>query len=117
MPWEAGAPNAGFSTAKPWLPVKPPQAARAVDRQEGDAASVLAAYRRTIAFRQARAELRRGDARFLDLPEPVLGIVRGADGAEVTGLFNLGREVVTVEVPGASSPVGPGHGVAREGTA
>jgi alpha-glucosidase len=116
MVWEAGAAHAGFSVATPWLPVKAPQAARAVDRQEGDEASVLAAYRRTIAFRQARAELRRGDARFLDLPEPVLGIVRGAEGAEVTGLFNLGREVVTVEVPGRLVPVGPGHGVAREGS-
>jgi alpha-glucosidase len=87
-----------------------------VDRQEGDAASVLAAYRRTIAFRQARAELRRGEARFLDLAEPVLGVVRSLEGAEVTGLFNLGREVVTVEVPGRLVPVGPGHGVAREGT-
>jgi alpha-glucosidase len=116
MVWEAGAPHAGFSVAKPWLPVKAPQAARVVDRQEGDAASVLAAYRRTIAFRQARAELRRGEARFLDLAEPVLGIVRSLEGAEVTGLFNLGREVVTVEVPGRLVPVGPGHGVAREGT-
>jgi alpha-glucosidase len=116
MVWEAAAPHAGFSSTKPWLPVKPPQGARAVDRQEGDEASVLAAYRRTIAFRQARAELRRGDARFLDLPEPLLGIVRTEGGAAVTALFNLGREEATVALEGALAPVGPGHGAVLEGT-
>ncbi len=115
MVWEAGAPHAGFSSVKPWLPVKPAQAARAVDGQERDEASVLAAYRRTIAFRQARAELRRGEARFLDLPEPVLGLVRGSDGVEITGLFNLGREEVTVEVPGDLKGIGPAHGTVQEG--
>jgi alpha-glucosidase len=114
MVWEAGAPHAGFSPVTPWLPVKPAQAARAVDRQEGREGTVLSAYRRPIAFRQARPELRRGAARFLDLPEPVLGIVRGEEGAEVTVLFNLGREEATVEMPGDLTEVGPGHGVVRK---
>ena len=30
MVWDAAEPNAGFSTGRPWLPIKAPQAARAV---------------------------------------------------------------------------------------
>ncbi|WP_444965561.1 alpha-amylase family glycosyl hydrolase, partial [Salmonella enterica] len=39
LPWAADAAQAGFSTAEPWLPVGDENIARAVDAQEGDAAS------------------------------------------------------------------------------
>ncbi len=117
MVWDAAAPNAGFSTGRPWLPVKPPQAARAVEGQARDEASVLAAYRRTLAFRQARPEMRSGAAEFLDLPEPLLGIVRRADGAATLCLFNLGREArVPLPQAEAGTPMeGHGFDAAREG--
>jgi alpha-glucosidase len=115
MVWEADAPNAGFSTGRPWLPVKPPQAARAVDRQEGDAASVLAAYRRTLAFRQARPALRTGPVRFLDLPEPLLGFVRGEGAGATLCLFNLGRGPAALDLPAGLVPAGPGLGAEMQG--
>ena len=115
MVWEAEAPNAGFSTGRPWLPVKPPQAARAVDRQEGDAGSVLSAYRRTLAFRQSRRELRTGTATFLDLPEPLLGIVRGEGEAATLCLFNLGLEPMSVDLPRALPATGPGLDAQADG--
>ncbi len=46
MPWEAEAPQAGFTTGKPWLPVPAEHAAAAVDRQAGVAGSTLEHYRR-----------------------------------------------------------------------
>jgi alpha-glucosidase len=108
MVWDAAAPNAGFSTAKPWLPVKPPQAVRAVDRQEAEPDSVLAAYRRTLALRRARPALRIGTVRFLDLPEPLLGFVRRHGGAATLCLFNLGRETQAVSLPGIAPGIPPG---------
>ncbi len=110
MVWEAGAPAAGFSTGRPWLPVKPPQAARAVDRQEGDPDSILAAYRSTLAFRRSRPELRQSPAAFLDLPEPVLGFERGDGDNRTLCLFNLGREAATVGVGGSAREMGPTRG-------
>ncbi|MFN0115775.1 MAG: alpha-glucosidase [Paracoccaceae bacterium] len=87
MVWEAEAPNAGFSSAaRTWLPVKVPQVSVAVDRQAGQAGSVLEFYRRMISLRRSSADLRVGDTRFLDLPEPILGFVRGAG---TLCLFNL----------------------------
>ena len=80
MVWEQEAPYAGFSTGEPWLPVKEPQRARAVDAQEARNDSVLHAYRSTLALRRSHPALREGSARFLDLPEPVLGIVRESGG-------------------------------------
>ena len=86
MVWEAGAANGGFSQANAtWLPVKPPQAARAVDTQ-GASDSVLNFYREMLALRRAEAELRTGDMVFLDLPDPVLGFTRGAG---LVCLYNL----------------------------
>ena len=49
MVWD-GSPHAGFTTGTPWLPVKPPQAARNVASQAGDDLSVLEHYRKMIAF-------------------------------------------------------------------
>ena len=115
MVWEAGAPAAGFSTGRPWLPVKPPQAARAVDRQEGDPGSVLAAYRRTLAFRASRAELRHGPAAFLDLPEPLLGLVSGEGNARTLCLFNRGRESAEIVVDESARAAGPSDGARVDG--
>jgi alpha-glucosidase len=99
MVWEAGAPNAGFSTApRTWLPVKPPQVAQAVDRQAAVEGSVLEFYRRMLAVRRGRADLRTGGTRFLDLPEPVLGMVRGD---ATLCLFNLSPAEQTLALTAA----------------
>ncbi|RMD95037.1 MAG: alpha-glucosidase [Alphaproteobacteria bacterium] len=119
MPWEAKAPNAGFSFADPWLPVKPPQAARAVDAQEADPNSVLHAYRQILAFRRRHAELRSGGFAFLDLPEPLLGITRSGE-AEITGIFNLSPAPHRVALPPAlrgAERIGPAQAAGLEAAA
>jgi alpha-glucosidase len=111
MVWEKDKPNAGFSTAAgTWLPVKAPQAARALDTQEGKNDSVLAAYRAAFAFRKQRPELRLGETRFLDLPEPILGIMRSHDGRSVTGVFNLSDAPATLRLTGSARVTGPQAG-------
>lgn len=107
MVWEADAPYAGFSTVKPWLPVKAPQAARAVDRQEGRDGSVLSAYRRQLAFRKGRPELMYGKTRFLALGDAVFGIERTHGGKRLVGLFNLTPKAQRVATEGLAKAVGP----------
>lgn len=88
MPWEAGAPNAGFSqAAETWLPMKPAQAARAVDMQADVPDSVLAFYKRMIALRRTHPALRSDRMRFVQTEDPILGFRRGDD---TLCLFNLG---------------------------
>ncbi|WP_194094928.1 alpha-amylase family glycosyl hydrolase [Marivivens aquimaris] len=108
MVWEKDAPQGGFSTSdKPWLPVKAPQLARAVDTQEDDTNSILNAYRRTLAFRKSRHELRYGKTEFLDLPEPLLGVIRAEEDSAITGIFNLSNEPQRVVLKKELRPVGP----------
>jgi len=95
MVWDATAPNGGFSKAnRTWLPVKPPQVARAVSTQ-ADASSVLNFYKEMLALRKATPELQGGKIAFLDLPDPVLGYMRGDD---VVCVFNLSDKPATVSL-------------------
>ncbi len=117
MVWDAGQPHAGFSTARPWLPVKPPQAARAVAGQEQANTSVLHAYRAALAFRRARRELTRGATFFLDGPEPVLAFHRACDGQTLTCVFNLSPGPVAVVLERAGKLTGPNQAANLNGTA
>lgn len=112
MVWD-GSDFAGFSTVKPWLPVKPPQAARHVAGQAGVAGSVLEFYRAMIGFRKASPALRSGRTRFLDLGEPVLGFLRETAEERMLCLFNLSPVAVTVTIDGEGEPAGPSLAAAR----
>ncbi len=92
MVWDDTA-NAGFSTATPWLPIKSPQATRAVSRQLADPESVLSFYRRMLHLRREQVELREGSITFIDTPDPVLAFRRGTGTLCV---FNLSTETVSV---------------------
>ena len=59
MAWDA-TPNAGFSTAEPWLPLHPDWRTRNVAAQEADPASMLWLYRRLLAARRASPALSLG---------------------------------------------------------
>ncbi|WP_051332298.1 alpha-glucosidase family protein [Cucumibacter marinus] len=107
MVWEKDAPHAGFSAGTPWLPVKAPQAARAVDTQESRKDSVLNAYRETIAFRKSRPELVHGNTEFIDLPEPVLAFRRTLEGRTITCVYNLSPNPVSLSITGETATTGP----------
>ena len=100
MVWEKDAPNAGFSTGKPWLPVKAPQAAKAVDQQGGPPDSILWWYKVMIKWRKETPALRRGKTTFLNLPEPILGFTRAAPEQTLTCLFNLSPHQQSLQVTG-----------------
>ena len=107
MVWEKDAKHAGFSDGTPWLPVKAPQQARAVDAQEAQNDSVLHFYRQIIDFRKTSPALTRGATTFLDLPEPVLGFTRKADGQTLTCLFNLSPDPADFTLDGDADVTGP----------
>jgi alpha-glucosidase len=118
IPWETGNDFSGFSTAKPWLPIKPPQAARHAARQEGDPDSALSFYRAMLAFRETRPELRTGDIRFLDTAEPVLAFLRRDGKRALAAVFNLSPEpcriktaglVAAADAPSQAAEHGAGH--------
>ncbi len=102
MVWD-NSPQGGFSTATPWLPVKPPQLSRNVAAQAQDPDSVLNFYRQMLAFRRDTPVLRIGKTRFLDLPDPVLGFLRGDD---LACIFNLSPTPVTLTVAGLHGLIG-----------
>ncbi len=89
MPWEAQAPQGGFTTGQPWLPLGDANRARAADRQEADPASLLHLTRRLLALRKARPALRLGDFTVLHAEADVLAFRRTAAGSSVTCVFNL----------------------------
>lgn len=100
MPWQAGAPHAGFTVGTPWLPVEPSHAAAAVDLQDKDPDSMLNFQRRFIALRRTMPQLTRGEIAFIDAPEPVLALRRDLEGERsVLAAFNLSTAEVTFDWP------------------
>ena len=93
--------QAGFSTAKPWLPIPAGHRARAVDVQDVDRRSVLAFYREALAFRRGCAPTRCGDIDFVETSEHILAFTRRYRGETVLCLYNLSREPVDWLLPTA----------------
>ncbi len=114
MVWDDSA-HGGFSTATPWLPVKAPQLARNVASQAGVAGSVLEFYRAILAFRRGHDALITGRTRFLHLPDPVLGFVRGDREHAIVCLFNLSRGDQHLLVHGDAHIMGPSQSAAVHG--
>jgi len=88
MQW-SDAPHAGFSTAKPWLPVHDEYARINVARAESAPSSLLHWYRRLIRLRREEPALHRGSYRRLAQGGGVLGWVREHDGDRVAVLLNF----------------------------
>ena len=81
--WTSDTPRFGFSAGEPWLPMSPDARERNVAAQSADPASVLAWYRRLLAFRRATPSLQRGEQRLVDADDPdVLAWVRAAGGGD-----------------------------------
>jgi alpha-glucosidase len=100
MVWDASEANAGFSTGRPWLPVKAPQEANHVAGQLARPDSVLAFYRDMLKLRRATDELRTGRSRFFDVSEPILAFTRGGT---VLCVFNLSPETHRIRLSGGGA--------------
>jgi alpha-glucosidase len=112
MVWEEGQLSAGFSDARPWLPVPAEHFPLSVDRQEEDEDSVLAHYRRIINFRSDHPVLVKGSIRFFPMGDPRLVVFeREHAGERLICAFNLGDEPVTADLGEISAVSIPGHGM------
>ncbi len=92
MPWQADAPNCGFSASEPWLPIGTDHIALSVDRQENDATSLLQFTRRLIALRNANDALLIGDLRIIEASETLLVFDRQTARQHLLCAFNLGSD-------------------------
>lgn len=99
MPWQSDAPHAGFSSAKPWLPVPDSHRELAVDLQDQNPDSMLNFFRHFMAWRKQQHLLTQGDITFADAPDGCLLIKRSlTDGQVMWAAFNLTAEPVTLPV-------------------
>ena len=96
MQWDA-TDNAGFSTAKPWLPLADDFMRENVANLEADAQSILALYKALIALRKRLPVLQSGDYVPVAADGDLLLYRRWRDGATVTIVLNLGTEPVSLE--------------------
>ncbi len=102
MPWTAAAPTAGFSTAKPWLPLGADHAMRALDVQAADPNSMLHWTRSLMALRRAQLALRHGTAT-VDMAEgDLLVLHRHWGGQQLVCAFNLGATPHAIGLPAAT---------------
>jgi alpha-glucosidase len=115
MPWTE-APDGGFTTGTPWLPVVEPQRRLAVARQDEDPASNLNFARRLIAWRRTLPQLTQGDIAFADAPQSVLALRRDLEGhPSVLAVFNLTGEPQAFDWPEAAGATAfAGHGLPGE---
>jgi glycosidase len=109
MPWSA-APNAGFSTGRPWHAPRPGWEHTNVAAQSADASSLLREYRRLIELRRTVSALAVGDWVPLEASDPgVLAFLRRYQGREVLVLINLTDDVrANVAVHSGSRVMRPG---------
>ncbi|MBV0912371.1 alpha-glucosidase family protein [Anianabacter salinae] len=107
MVWDKDAAHGGFTTGTPWLPVKPAQAARAVELQDDAEDSVLDYYRGILGWRKGAAPLLRGTTEFHDIDEPILAFTRADGDDALTCVFNLSPEDVALKLDCETSLTGP----------
>ena len=114
IPWDAGeAPN-GFTTGKPWLPLKPELSALNVASQNADPASVLNFYRKMLAFRHEHPSLFDGEIEFLKAAEPLLVLRRSAGDDSLLCVFNLSASESSSTLKGESAILlGEGASIAK----
>jgi alpha-glucosidase len=113
MPWCAAALHAGFTTAKPWLPVDPAHLPLSIDRQEADPTSLLWDWRRFLAWRKRQPALIDGDLETVDAPAPLVAFRRRNPAQSLLIVLNLAQEETAVPTPlVAGARLLAGHGFA-----
>ncbi|MCE3252165.1 MAG: alpha-glucosidase [Cellvibrio sp.] len=96
MPWSHTEAHAGFSRAHTWLPIPAAHKEQAVSLQDGDANSILNAYRKFMHWRKQQPCLRLGDIRFVSAAEDHLVFVRNLGGDALLCAFNFSASAQTI---------------------
>jgi len=93
MAWD-DSPNAGFSTAEPWLPLHADWPTRNVAAEKRDAGSMLELTRALLRLRRAEQALSVSDYRSVASQGSVLAYERCAGDSRLLVALNLGGEAV-----------------------
>jgi alpha-glucosidase len=88
--------DAGFSIAKPWLPVEPGYRNRNVTQQKNEPASMLHLYRRLIELRRGHEALQIGGYRPITAADELLLFIREHGGEKLLIALNMGQESMSV---------------------
>src|SRR6202453_4684158 len=89
MQWNT-APNAGFSTVKPWLPVPPSYGTHNVETGSKDPNSILSLYKKVLALRHTSEALLDGSYTALNESDPhVMSYLRSYEGKAVLVVLNM----------------------------
>jgi glycosidase len=106
MPWDASE-NAGFTTARPWLPLNADWPTRNVARMAEEPHSVLTLYRQLLAARRASLALSIGDFALLDAEGDVLAYERRHGTERLIVALNLGGRSQRLQLPDWASGCRP----------
>jgi alpha-glucosidase len=98
MPWD-GSENAGFTTARPWLPLNADWPTHNVARMTEDPQSILTLYRRLLAARHAHLALSIGDFALLDAEGDGLAYERRYGADRLIVALNLGGRPHRLALP------------------
>jgi alpha-glucosidase len=98
MPWD-GASNAGFTTARPWLPLNEDWRARNVERLAQAPGSILGLYRHLLALRRSHPALALGDIVLLEGSRDVLAYERRSGEQRLFVALNLGHTRQELALP------------------
>jgi alpha-glucosidase len=99
MPWDESE-NAGFTIAKPWLPLNADWPARNVARMLEEPQSILTLYRRLLALRRDWLALSIGDFVLLGVEGEILAYERRHDAERLIVALNLGGQSHRLQLPG-----------------
>ena len=111
MPWRQHEPNAGFSTAPPWLPTPAAWDRNAVDAQARSTTSVLSLYRRLLEIRRGLARRLPARMEWEAVPKDCLMYHRGP----LSVACNFGHRPLELDQPGRLL-IGSTPGVRRSAT-
>ena len=98
MVWVTDNASGGFTSGKPWLPVKAPHLPLSVARQDHEDSSILSHYRRALAFRRGHPVLRSGTMEDIVAVGGVTSFRRRGD-EDLFCAFNLGESVAEIGLP------------------
>jgi glycosidase len=106
MPWDARA-HAGFTTAKPWLPLNADWPTRNVVRMMAVPQSILTLYRRLLATRRAHPALSIGGFALVAVEGDVLAYERRQGSDRLIVALNLGGRPHCLQLPDWASNCQP----------
>ena len=106
LPWDASAPNAGFSNAnKTWLKLDLAHAEYAIDTQTNDRSSMVNYTRQLLSVRREFPSLAHGDIEIIDSPKEIVAFSRSNASGQVLCVFNLSDQAIEWAAPARAGEV------------